>query len=355
MNAADRQSVSEPAPHENARVGAEFRDDLRRASLPSPVVKQLSVTDPLKASLALLETCGVVAASLAVALIWWQPLVVIPAVLVIASRQQALFVLAHDAAHYRLCDRRALNDGLGRLCGVLIGVSMCTYRVVHRLHHNHLYDAQDPDIPLHGGYPRGRAYFIGKLTKDALGLTWWKTYAYFFGVPVANTQAVGAQRPLNDTSPRLRNAALRDRWVVLGFHIAVPAAAFAVGSGMEYLVLWVLPLLTALQVLLRFRAVCEHGAVVDLSSPLTAARTNLCSAWLRWFLFPHHVNFHIEHHMYPAIPHYNLPACHREMRAHGLLDAAEAVPFLSTVRRVAADPVATPARIHGNGRAPRRG
>ena len=157
---------------------------------------------------------------------------------------------------------------------------------------------------------------------------------------MANTQADGAQRPLNDTSPRLRNAALRDRWVVLGFHIAAPAAAFAAGLGVEYILLWVLPLLTVLQALLRFRAVCEHGAVVDLSSPLTAVRTNLCSAWLRWLLFPHHVNFHIEHHIYPAIPHYNLPACHREMRAHGLLDAAEAVPFLANVRKVAADPAA---------------
>ena len=28
-------------------------------------------------------------------------------------------------------------------------VSMCTYRVIHRLHHNHLYGPQDPDIALH--------------------------------------------------------------------------------------------------------------------------------------------------------------------------------------------------------------
>ena len=99
MNAAGRLGVSEPAPLEPARVGAEFRDDLRRASLPPPIVKRLSVTDPLKTSLALLKTFGVLLASLAAALTWWDPLVVIPAVLVIASRQQALFVLAHDAAH----------------------------------------------------------------------------------------------------------------------------------------------------------------------------------------------------------------------------------------------------------------
>jgi hypothetical protein len=34
---------------------------------------------------------------------------------------------------------------------------MCTYRVIHRLHHNNLYGELDPDTALHGGYPRGRA------------------------------------------------------------------------------------------------------------------------------------------------------------------------------------------------------
>ena len=44
-----------------------------------------------------------------------------------------------------------------------------------------------------------------------------------------------------------------------------------------------------------------------------------------------------EHHLYPAIPHYNLPACHRELRARGILEGAEVRPWLDTVRLVAAD------------------
>ena len=101
--------------------------------------------------------------------------------------------------------------------------------------------------------------------------------------------------------------------------------------------LWTLPLVTVLQPILRFRAVCEHGAVTDFSSPLTAARTNLAPAWLRWFLFPHHVNFHVEHHMYPAVPHYNLPACHDEMAQRGILDHAEVRPVAETARLVFAN------------------
>src|SRR5262249_49497974 len=173
------------------------------------------------------------------------------------------------------------------------------------------------------GYPRGRAYLAKKLAKDLCGLTAWKTYSYFFGSPALNIQTNAVQRPLDDTSPKLRNAARRDRWVVLAFQIAMPVAAISAGWGIYYVVLWVLPLATVLQAILRLRAICEHGALTDYSSPLTAARTNLPTVWERFFLFPHHVNYHIEHHLYPAVPHYRLPKLHAALEQHALLERAQ--------------------------------
>ena len=338
------RSADEPArravPKRVRVTGEEFRDDSRRKGLPPALVKRLTVIDPVKATLSVLETVGVLAACVAAALVWWHPLVIIPCMIVIATRQQALFVLAHDAAHYRLYETRWLNDLVGRLCAAPVGTSMLAYRIVHRLHHNHLYGPQDPDTPIHGGYPRGRAYLAKKLLKDLFGLTAHKNFGYFFGAPARNTDGDGDSRPLDDTSPALRRAALRDRWVVAGFHVAAPVAAFAGGVGIEYLILWPLPLVTILQPVLRFRAICEHGGVTDFSSALTAARTNLGPAWLTWLLFPHHVHYHVEHHIYPAVPHYNLRECHREMAARGLLDGAEVRPFWDTVRVVVADPPA---------------
>lgn len=316
-------------------TGREFREDRRRRQgLPADLVKRLNRIDPLQATLAVAETLGVIALAVAAALTWWHPAVIVAAIVLIATRQQACFVLAHDAAHYRLYETRWLNDAIGRLVGSIVGISMCTYRVVHRLHHNHLYDPQDPDIPLHGGYPRGAGYLARKLAKDLAGLTAWKTYAYFFGAPAINDDAGGANRPLDDTAPALRAAARRDRWVVVAFHVAAPVVAFATGYGVEYLLLWALPLVTVLQPLLRLRAICEHGAVDDLRSPLRAARTNTGPAWLMWLAFPHHVHYHIEHHLYPAIPHYNLPAAHRALREAGLLDDAEVRPVWQTLRKV---------------------
>ena len=328
-------AVPADLPGSQAR-GEEFRITAPDA-LPMEVVRRLSRLNPLRATWAVLWTFGLLAGFIAAAWMAWHPLVIVPAVIAIGGLQQSLFVLAHDAAHYRLYETRWLNDGVGQFCGMLAGIPMNVYRVVHRLHHNHLYEPIDPDIPLIGGYPRGRGYLLGKLGKDLLGLTAHKTYAYFLGAPVINREAGGRNRPLDDTSARLRRAALRNRWVVIAFHTLAPAAAFAAGWGVEYLVLWLLPMVTVLQAMLRLRAVLEHGAVDDLTSPLRAARSNVAPAWIRWWLFSHHVNYHVEHHLYPSIPHYNLPAAHRALREAGMLEGAEVVPLATALRKIFAD------------------
>ncbi len=323
-----------------AMAGHEFRDDRRGVRpLPPAVVKRLCRLDPGRATLAVAETLAILAAAIAAALIWPHPAIVAVTVIVVASRQHALFVLAHDAAHYRLYPARWLNEAAGRALAAIAGISMPTYRVIHRLHHNHLYGDEDPDVALHGGYPRGRLYLLGKLARDLAGLTAWKTYRYFFGHPAINRARDGAARPLDDTSPALRAAARRDRRLVVAVQLGLAGAATAGGFLVEYLLLWVLPAVTVLQALLRVRAILEHGAVTDTASPLTAARTNLAPRWLLWLAFPHHVNYHIEHHLYPAIPHYNLPACHRALAAAGALRSAEVRRVGEGLQRVFAAPV----------------
>ena len=137
---------------------------------------------------------------------------------------------------------------------------------------------------------------------------------------------------------------------MVAFHLGVPLAVLALWGGhglLLYALLWWLPLLTVLQPILRLRAVCEHGAVTDLSSPLTAARTTLTrgsrsgraadallNAAGRLLLFPHHVNHHVEHHLYPAVPHYHLPPLHRLLHARGALAGAEVRDLRDTLSRV---------------------
>ena len=318
--------------------GDQFKDDFRKA-LPKEVVQQLTRRSAWRATLPIAADFAVIALAAGAALATWFSLpVTLLAVVVIGTRQHALFVIAHDAAHYLLYDDRRVNDFVGRLCATVQGLSMCTYRVIHRLHHNNLYGELDPDTALHGGYPRGKAYLAKKLLKDLAGLTAWKTYAYFLGgAPALNTQTNVALRPLDDTSEKLKAQARSDRNAVLAVHVALLAVFAWSGFLVQYLVLWILPLITVVQAILRLRAIAEHGATTDFSSPLTAARTNLLPAWLAWLIFPHQVNYHVEHHLYASVPYYRLPELHREMLGRGLLDGAEVVPFSATLGKIFAD------------------
>jgi fatty acid desaturase len=331
--------------------GEEFRDDLRapgarnaqaRKALSTQELQPFTQLDDVRSLLALAQTgvLLVVAGALIVGL--WGSAWMLAGIALMGIAQHSLFILSHEAAHYRLLSHRGANDVLGRLIGMSSGVSMCTYRVTHRLHHNNLYGSEDPDTAIHGGYPRGKAYLLRKLAQDIVGWNAWKTYAYFFGAPAINEDTQRAIRPLDDTSPQLRKAARQDRYWVVAAHIAMPIAAFALAGwhGVAvYLVVWIVPLMTALQPILRLRAVCEHGAVSDLSSPLTAARSN--RTWGNWsnrllggLLFPHHVNYHLEHHLYPAVPHYHLPALHRALQARGVLEGAEVRDLPDTLQMI---------------------
>ncbi|HTT11125.1 MAG TPA: fatty acid desaturase family protein [Burkholderiaceae bacterium] len=328
--------------------GEDFCDDMRgvdpdraitelRRLLPANVLAGLTCLDPWRASLAILQTSSIAAAAFAIAWTHFEPWIVIAAVALIGTQQHALFVLAHDAAHYRLFETRSINEFFGRLFGTLGAIPVGSYRVIHRLHHNNLYGEADPDIALHAGYPRGSGYLVRKLAQDLVGLNAWKNFAYFFGHPAINDATRQPRRPLDDTSAVLRAAARRDRSAVIAAHLAVPALLLLAGGPVtlgKYLVLWIVPLVTVVQPILRLRAICEHGAVVDKSSPLTAARTNVVGPLARLVLFPHHVNYHVEHHLFPAVPHYRLPQLHHELARRGITAGAEMRPLADTLRRV---------------------
>jgi fatty acid desaturase len=318
--------------------GEEFRVKARKGLKPQDI-KRLTRLSAARSTLSVALNIGLIALGLIVGTAWWTPWVVVPLVVLMATTQHGLMVLSHEAAHYRLYETRWLNETIGRLCGMVVGISMFTYRVVHRLHHNHLYQPNDPDMALMAGYPRGKIYLLKKLGTDLIGLTAHKNYAYFFGAPAINDSTGSRSDPMNDTSPRLRRTARRDRWLVAACSPVLLAVSIATGWWEQYLVLWVLPLLTFNQVILRFRAILEHGAVTDLSSPFTAARTNLMPRWIAWTLFPHNVNFHIEHHLYPSIPHYHLREAHRLLEESGALNGAEVCTVTETFRRVFADRV----------------
>ena len=59
------------------------------------------------------------------------------------------------------------------------------------------------------------------------------------------------------------------------------------------------------------RSVAEHFGELAYDHNLTSSRT-VKANWLeRFFLSPHNVGYHLEHHLYPGVPFYHLPKLHK--------------------------------------------
>ncbi len=123
----------------NVGKGEEFANqEPAKLRLAPEVVRSLTTLSDDRAAAAVLLNVAGAAAGILPALIEMNIWTVLWAFIAVPAAAHGFAILSHEAVHYRLFSTRWLNETIGRCCGLLIGVSMCTYRVVHRLHHNHL-------------------------------------------------------------------------------------------------------------------------------------------------------------------------------------------------------------------------
>ncbi len=74
---------------------------------------------------------------------------------------------------------------------------------------------------------------------------------------------------------------------------------------------------TTFSLFVRIRSIAEHGVTDHSMDPLKNTRTTHASLLARLTVAPHHVNFHLKHHLLPTVPHYRLPAMHRLLVERG--------------------------------------
>ena len=73
--------------------------------------------------------------------------------------------------------------------------------------------------------------------------------------------------------------------------------------------------------MLRIRGITEHAGYAPNPDQRLNART-VINPVETFFFAPHGVNYHVEHHVYPSVPHFRLPEVHRLMSERGALPAA---------------------------------
>ena len=282
-------------------------------------LRDLRRTSSLRGVGLVVHAWATIALAMIVSACWPSALTLLLAAVVIGSRQLGLLVVMHEGAHWLLFPSMRANTFVASwLCAYpLFAPDLKTYRRTHHLHHRHTQQSDDPDMGLVAAFPMSRGRFWREVLCDLTGVT-----------ALARVATWPEWRRPRDAWRRLRGPLLCNAVIFV--------ALTAVGHWSLYFVLWLLPLATWSQALVRLRSIAEHAMVPDPDDPLRHARTTAAGPLARAFLAPYWVNYHVEHHLMVFVPCWKLRRAHALLRAKGYQGSMElASGYLDIVRRAA--------------------
>ena len=206
----------------------------------------------------------------------------------IGATIQGLVILMHEGVHRIMFRNRYLNRWVAFVCGVPAALSVTAYRVGHLPHHRHERGSRDPDeLENVTRNPRRLALLI------CLMFLGGEVFGFYRVGPTAALRAAGAER--------------RAILVEYGIIVAAFVAAFSLLPLATLLQVWILPALFARQ-LTNVRTIAEH-VLTGHGGPFAVTRTVISNRFVSFFMC--NLNYHLVHHLYPAVPWYHLPALHR--------------------------------------------
>lgn len=204
-------------------------------------------------------------------------------IIIIASRQHALGVIAHEAIHWpkdRL--QTVAIFTMKYLCAWPLLMHFDAFREIHLAHHRYLNSDSDPD-------------FVRNQPQDLYAAdTLWGMLRY----------ALGLNRKREKGKRRGSSGILRIDISMAMFWCAIIALMWMYGCMQLFLLYWVLPLFTWFIFFVRLRGIFEHTGIERRVKRLTRSiRGNILSNFL---FLPHAIGMHGEHHRNAQLPWYRL-------------------------------------------------
>jgi fatty acid desaturase len=217
-------------------------------------------------------------------------------IVVIGVSIQAMAILMHEALHRNLFRNPTWDRWAAFTLGVPAFFSGTAYKVVHLNHHRNTRTAADQDEI--SNFCRTTAQY------RALFYLWYVagTFVYFFVVPC---------KAILLATPAVRHRIVREYAAMFAIYAAAITALVTAGHAAWLLSYWLLPAQVAM-VLSNVRGMAEHLGT-DTGSAITKARTITSNPVVAFLMC--NLNYHLEHHLFPGIPWYNLPKAHRLMQS----------------------------------------
>ncbi len=234
---------------------------------------------------------------------WENNLVVaLPALVIYGFSLAAMFAPLHECSHRTAFASKRLNDAIGWWAGLLSFYNITYFRHYHKWHHLYTLDPErdpemsDPALNTRGDY----LLYIS-------GLPWWqdklKTHLQV---------ALGKLEQYPFIPVGARSAVVRSTRLQLAVY-AIAILISVVAQEPWFILYWLLPLCVG-QPILRFILLAEHTGCSGVRNAFSNTRTTL-TLWPLQFLM-WNMSFHAEHHLYPAIPFYQLPLAHQQLQQY---------------------------------------
>ncbi len=265
-------------------------------------IKTLAKLDNWHCIFALLEDYFVVIISILITchISWYfYPL----SVLIIGARQRALATLLHEASHGTLAENKYLNFVIGGfLSGYLIFQNFTGYQKTHvYLHHKYLgHSCLDPDYNFH---------ISQGLYSDISSREFLKKYIIS---PLLLTKVPHYLYSLIKDRLFVKGANWLEQSTMLLYLLSIFVAFWLLHQEQIIILFWLVPYLTTFQIIGWFIELSEHYPLVHKSDTDLYMTRNRNSYWLEsFFLSIHNENYHLDHHLNPSTPFWNLPKAHK--------------------------------------------
>ncbi|HVW79529.1 MAG TPA: fatty acid desaturase [Mycobacteriales bacterium] len=238
-----------------------------------------------------------------VALFWKKrtPLAAGAAIAVIASRQQALLNVEHDAIHRSLFRNRRLNDAVGLVAAAApCGSGFRSTRAQHLRHHRLLNTPDDPDGYLHEGpHLETRKGLLRHLVEAFTGI-----------------YAVKLLKRREDWTWVDPGNAGKDKRDLVLVQLGLWALFAKLTRWWTYPLLWLAPLVTITSGVVVARNYVDHALVGEELEAYPDRRVSVDAHPVEGANFsPYNMNWHAEHHLFPWIPARRLPEASRRLAA----------------------------------------
>ena len=204
----------------------------------------------------------------------------------IATRFRALGNMLHEAAHGTLVPGKRANRAFGQALAIIDLTVLEAYTLEHFTHHRHLGDpVRDLDLA-----PRRKLGFAEPTVHFA-----WRHLLW----PLTLGHLPSFVRPVLWSR--------RDPWPVTLCRWAFFAGLLALaqwGVGWKaFGLFYILPYFVTYQIIRYWSDAMDHAGIIDSTDEFHRARNHIFE-WglLNWLLFPRNDQYHLTHHLFPAVP-----------------------------------------------------